>query len=127
MSETATAAYHRYDISDRAWQTIAPRLLGGPGKVGRPAQDNRCFSNGVIWILRTSAPWRDLPPTTGTEHYPSPLYPLAAGRPLGSSAVRSVRCLDLAWLMIDASNVKVYQYGTGAVSGNQAVGRTKGG
>ena len=32
---------------------------------------------------------------------------------------------DLEWLMIDASHVKVHQDGTGAVGGNQAVGRTK--
>ena len=34
---------------------------------------------------------------------------------------------DLEWLMIDASYVKVHQHGAGAVGGNQAVGRTKGG
>ena len=34
---------------------------------------------------------------------------------------------DLEWLMIDSSYVKVHQHGTGAVGGNQAVGRTKGG
>ena len=31
---------------------------------------------------------------------------------------------DLEWLMIDASPAKVHQHGTGAVGGNQAVGRT---
>ena len=34
---------------------------------------------------------------------------------------------DLEWLMIDSSYVKVHQHGTGAVGGNQAVGRTKSG
>ena len=62
MCETA-AAYHRHDISDRAWNILAPKLPGGPGKVGRPAQDNRRFINAVFWVLRTGAPWRDLPRT----------------------------------------------------------------
>ena len=48
MSETATPAHRRHDISDRAWETIAPHLPGGPGKVGRPAQDNRRFINAVF-------------------------------------------------------------------------------
>ena len=38
-TEAATAAYHRHDISDRTWETIAPHLPG--------------------------APWRDLPPDYG--------------------------------------------------------------
>ena len=66
MCETAAAAYHRHDISDHAWQILAPKLPGGPGKVGRPAQDNRRFINAVFWILRTGAPWRDLPPGSAT-------------------------------------------------------------
>ena len=34
---------------------------------------------------------------------------------------------DFEWLMIDASHIKAYQHGTGALGGSQAVGRTKGG
>ena len=33
--------------------------------MGCPAKDNRSFINGVFWILRTGAPWRDLPPDYG--------------------------------------------------------------
>ena len=58
---TPTPTHRRHDISDRAWDTIAPHLSGGPGKVGRPAEDNRRFSNAVFWILRTGAHWCDLP------------------------------------------------------------------
>ena len=64
MCETA-AAYHRHDISDRVWNSLAPLLPGGPGKVGRPAQDNRRFINTVFRVLRTGAPWHDLPPDYG--------------------------------------------------------------
>ena len=62
---TTTPAHHCPNISDRAWETIAPHLSGGPDKVGRPAEVNRCFINAVFWILRTGAPGRNLPPDYG--------------------------------------------------------------
>ena len=65
MCETAAASCHRHDISDRAWNILAPMLPGGPGKVGRPAQDSRRFINVVFRVLRTGTPWRDLPPDYG--------------------------------------------------------------
>jgi hypothetical protein len=34
---------------------------------------------------------------------------------------------DFEWLMIDATHCKVHQHASGAVGGNQSVGRTKGG
>ena len=40
---TPTPAHRRHDTSDRAWDTIAPHLSGVPGKVGRPAGNNRRF------------------------------------------------------------------------------------
>ena len=62
---TDTPAHRRQAIADRTWDSIAPHLPGGPGKVGRPAQGNRRFSNAVFRVLRTGAPWRDLPPDYG--------------------------------------------------------------
>ena len=81
MSTAAAAAYHRHDISDRAWQILEPRLPGGPGKVGRPAQNNRRFINAVFWVLRTGALWRDLPPA-----YPYRSAAAFAGCPLARLA-----------------------------------------
>ncbi|MCC9001864.1 MAG: transposase [Candidatus Competibacter sp.] len=42
------------------------------------AQDNRLFINAVFWILRTGAPWQDLPPDYGgwSKHAP-PFHSLA--------------------------------------------------
>ena len=125
MCETA-AAYHRHDSSDRVWNILAPLLPGGPGKVGRPAQDNRRFINAVFWVLRTGAPWRDLPPDYGdgcAVHRRFRRWRKKGVWPQLLAAV--IDEPDLEWLMIDANPAKVHQHGTGAVGGNQAVGRTK--
>ena len=59
------SAHRRHDISDRVWSVLEPHLPGKVGSVGRPSSDNRLFINAVFWILRTDAPWRDLPPDYG--------------------------------------------------------------
>ena len=56
---------HRHDISDEFWSKLEPLLPGRKGSWGGQAQDNRRFINAVFWILRTGAPWRDLPASYG--------------------------------------------------------------
>lgn len=51
----------RYEIDDKQWEQVKPNLGNTPRKTGRPQKDNRILLNGVLWILRTGAPWRDLP------------------------------------------------------------------
>jgi len=56
------------DITNEQWQWIAefiPEPKARPGQSGRPPQDARSVLNGILWILRTGAPWKDLP-----ERYP---------------------------------------------------------
>ena len=60
-----TEAHHRHDMSDRVWSVLEPHLPGRKGVWGGQATDNRLFINAVFWILRTGAPWRDLPPEYG--------------------------------------------------------------
>ncbi len=61
---------HRHDISDKAWAILEPMLPGQRGQWGGIAEDNRRFINGTLWILRTEAPWRDLPPDYGKSGHP---------------------------------------------------------
>ena len=57
--------YHRHDISEETWELLENHLPGRKGTWGGNARDNRQFINAVFWILRTGAPWRDLPPDYG--------------------------------------------------------------
>lgn len=51
----------RGDVLEEEWAIIGPLLPPERGRNCRPAHDNRTFFNGMLFILRTEAPWRDLP------------------------------------------------------------------
>ena len=119
---------HRHDISDKTGVVLSPFLPGQPGQWGGIAKDNRKFINGVFWILRTGAPWRDLPPEYGkwgTVH-----QRFRRWRDNGTWE-RILEALiddpDYELLMIDASHCKVHPHASGAKGGNQDMARTKGG
>jgi transposase len=77
----------RYELSDCEWTAIKPMLPNKPRGVRR-ANDRRVL-NGIFWVLRSGAPWRDLPENYGprTTCYNrfvlQSLRPLAAGWRLG--------------------------------------------
>ena len=131
-----TPSHRRHDISNRVWKILEPLLPGGKGKVGRPAADNRRFINAVFWILRTGAPpyqvrgrlWRDLPPDYGDWKNTHRRYSRWRDRGVWDR-LRAILTNDpdFEWLMIDASHIKVHPHAAGAVGGNQAMARTKGG
>ena len=56
-------------LTDEQWHLIVdlfPESPVGP-KGGRPVVPSRPCVEGILWILRTGAPWKDLP-----KHFPSP-------------------------------------------------------
>ena len=53
----------RYDLSDFEWSVIEPMLP--KGRPGPARKDDRRVMNGIFWVLRTGAPWRDLPERYG--------------------------------------------------------------
>lgn len=56
----------RYGLTDDEWSRIADLFPPeNTGRQGRPRKDNRVIFNGIVWILRSGAPWRDLPERYG--------------------------------------------------------------
>ena len=128
MSKERGLAHRRHDISDRVCGLIEPHLPGRRGQWGGIAEDNRRFINAVFWILRTGAPWRDLPPDLGG--WGNTHRRFIRWRDAGVWE-RLLEALiddpDLEWLMIDATHIKVHPHAAGAVGGNEDMARTKGG
>jgi transposase len=56
------------DLTNEQWvvlEPLIPKPPSRPDRRGRPWRDAREVLDGVLWVLRTGASWRDLP-----EHYP---------------------------------------------------------
>ena len=56
------------DLTDEQWkllEVMIPKPTRREDGRGRPWRDPREVLNGILWVLRTGAPWKDLP-----ERYP---------------------------------------------------------
>ena len=54
----------RHRLTDDQWELIWD-VFPPRAKTGRPPSDRRTIVDGILWILRTGAPWRDLPEEYG--------------------------------------------------------------
>ena len=123
-----THSHRRHDISDEVWSRFEVHLLGRQGSWGGIARDNRQFINAVFWIMRTGAPWRDLPPDYGDWSNTHRRFIRWRDKGMWERLLEVlIDDPDYEWLMIDASHCKVHPHATGARGGNQDMSRTKGG
>ena len=66
MSLENRLSRHRRELTDAQFALIAPLLSPErPRKAGRPFHSHRRILEGIFWILRVGAPWRDLPERYG--------------------------------------------------------------
>jgi transposase len=117
----------RYELSDYEWSVIRPMLPNKP--CGVPRVDDRRILNGIFWVLRSGAPWRDLPESFGphTTCYNRFVRWRRAGvwdRIMDAVAAAH----DAAVQMIDTSVVRVHQHAA-CIADNreQHMGRSRGG
>ena len=86
----------RRTLSDRQWDRIKELIRGKQTDRGVTGRDNRLFVDAVLWIARTGAPWRDLPPELGHWTLGGAL---PGGREWGCG-----RAFSRPWPMIPTSN-----------------------
>jgi transposase len=55
----------RHELTDTQWEHLKPLLPPQKQAFGRPYDDHRRIINGILWKLKTGAPWRDLPERYG--------------------------------------------------------------
>lgn len=82
------------DLTDEQWEVLEPLIpdpLRRTDGRGRPWRDSRDVLNGILWVLRTGAPWHDLP-----ERYP-PYQTSATGASSGGSKRAYFRASSKPW------------------------------
>jgi transposase len=55
----------RHQLTDEQWDAVEPLIPRKAARTGRPPEDPREMLDGILWVLRTGAPWRDLPERFG--------------------------------------------------------------
>lgn len=110
----------RGELTDRAWVELEPLLPAGDGR-GRRWRDHRQVINGILWRLRTGAPWRDVPERYGPwqtcyERFKRWDCDGTWVRLLAHMQVKddSLGALDLEVVAIDSSIARAHQHAAGA-------------
>jgi len=87
----------RYELTDHEWAAIKPMLRNKPR--GIPRVNDRRVLNGTFWVLRSGAPWRDLPPglLTAGEAHDNRLANELLSRPAVGSMLLADRGYDADW------------------------------
>ena len=105
----------RLVLSDGAWARLAPLIIGRPDQKGSTGRNNRMFVEGVLWIVRTGSPWRDLPDVFGEWN--------SAFRRFSRWSRKGVWWrifavlsddTDFEYLIVDSTIVRAHQHAAGA-------------
>lgn len=118
----------RGELTDEQWEKLRPFLPPQKPKIGRPAEDHRRILNGILWILRTGAPWRDLPERYGPHGTVSSRFyrwqqagiwqrVLEALQPQGDADEQ----IDWEKHSVDSTIIRAHQHAAGAKGGIKIV------
>lgn len=103
----------RYELSDQEWERIAPLMAGKASDCGVTGQDNRQFVNGVLWIARSGAPWRDLPERYGKWNSVYQRFNRWAKAGIWERIFNALQAVDDEWLMLDSTTIRAHQQAAG--------------
>jgi len=109
---------YRHEISDFDWERIKDRLPPENRGEGRPSKPNRTMFNGMLWIGKTGAPWRDLPERYGPWETVYSRFRLWSKNDVFKELFEEfTKDADMQDVSIDSTFCKVHQHAAGAKKG----------
>ena len=111
-------AIDRLVLNDARWARISGFILGRPEAPGSSGRDNRMFVEGVLWIVRTGAPWRDLPEVFGRWNSAFRRFSRWAAKGVWDRLFAAASDdADFEYLILDSTIVRAHQHAAGAKGG----------
>jgi len=113
----------RGEVTDTAWAQIAPLLPAQTRGRGGRWRDHRVVVNGILWKLRTSAPWRDLPERYGKwktvySRFVRWQQDGTWDRLLTKAQTESDAVGEVVWeVSVDRTSIRAHQHAAGAKKG----------
>ncbi len=108
----------RLVLNDEAWERMAPLIIGRPDQKGSTGRDNRMFVEGVLWIVRTGSPWRDLPEVFGDWNSAFRRFSRWSHKGVWRRIFEAMSSdPDFEYLIIDSTIVRAHQHAGGAKKG----------
>ncbi len=107
-------------MSDEEWAFFEPFVTAKGPKSGRPPSDHRLVLDGVFWIARTGAPWRDLPDYFGkwqSVYRQFRRWTLSGLWDVLLEALNDTEAIPSSLQMIDSTIVRAHQHAAGAKRG----------
>lgn len=108
----------RLVLRDDQWARMEPHLAGKAGDRGVTAKDNRRFVEAVLWIVRTSSPWRDLPLVFGNWNSVFRRFSRWSRDGVWWNLFNALADdPDFEYLIVDSTIVRAHQHATGKKGG----------
>jgi transposase len=116
----------RGDLTDEQWERLRPLLPPQKPKTGRPNEEHRRVINGILWIDRTGAPWRDLPERYGPWRTVASRFYRWQKAGIWQEILKALRQkadaaggIDWGTHYVDGTTVRAHQHAAGAKGGTQ--------
>jgi transposase len=107
---------NRYELNNEQWDKIKTYIPGSTGKRGRPSKNNRQMLNGMVWLARSGAAWRDLPERYGSWKTVYSKFTKWRDEGIFEKIFKELSGdIDAENFMIDSTFIKVHQSANGGV------------